>query len=56
MANGEPEADGQRALAVLHQFAGYIIDSGDMVRVHGMAQTQAPGQQGHAHHRHVARE
>jgi len=41
MAQSEPEADADRTFAVLHQFAGDIVDRRDVVRVHGVAQAKS---------------
>ena len=51
----EPEADADRALALLHQLAGDVVDGGDVVGVHRVAQAEAVGQQrGAEQHRLVA--
>jgi len=43
--NREPEADRHRALAILHQLAGHVIDCGDMVGVDRVAQAETVGDQ-----------
>ena len=48
MAQGEEEAHGDGPLAVLHQLAGDVVDGGDVVGVHGVAQAEAVGEQGRA--------
>ena len=48
MADGEEEADTDRALALLHQLAGDVVDGRDVVGVDGVAQAEAIGEQGGA--------
>ncbi len=45
MAYGEKETDGNGALAILHQFAGDIVDGGDVIGIDRMAQAEPIGQQ-----------
>jgi hypothetical protein len=40
---GEVEAGVDRAFAVLHQFTHDVVDGGDVVGVHGVAQAEHPG-------------
>ncbi len=40
VAEGEPEADRDRALAVRHELAGGVVDGGDVVRVEGVPHTE----------------
>src|SRR5437899_1518108 len=40
MAEGEPEADRDRALAIGHQLARGVVDSGDVISVERMAHTK----------------
>ena len=37
MAERKKEPNGDRALTLLHQFSGHIVDCGNMFGVHGMA-------------------
>ena len=46
MAEREPQSDRQRTLAILHQFADDVVDGGDVVGVHRVAQPEHPRQQG----------
>ena len=46
VAQGEPEADRQRALALVHQLAGGVVDRRDVVGVEGVPHAQGVG--GHA--------
>ncbi|MND73566.1 hypothetical protein D3C76_1663860 [compost metagenome] len=45
MPQGEEGPDGNRALALLHQFAGDVIDGGDVVGIHRMAESVTVSQQ-----------
>jgi hypothetical protein len=45
MTEGKQEADGDRALALLHQLARHIIDCGDMIGIDGVAQPKTVGEQ-----------
>ena len=57
VAHGEEEAHGHRALALLHQLAGDVVDGRDVVGVHGVPQTEAVGQQrGAEQHRLMAKD
>ncbi len=56
MAEREEEADADRALALLHQLAGDIVDGGDVIGVDRVAQAEAVGQQRRAQqHRMVVK-
>ena len=46
VAQGEPEADRQRALPLGHQLAGGVVDGGDVVGVEGVPHAERVG--GHA--------
>ena len=48
MAQRKHEPDRDRAFALLHQFAGDIVDGGDVVGVHRMPQAETIGEQGGA--------
>ena len=45
MSQREHEADRDRALSFLHQFAGHVVDGGDVVGVDGMTQAEAVGEE-----------
>ena len=45
VAEREHEADGDGALALLHELAGDVVDGGDVVGVDGVAQAEAVGEQ-----------
>ena len=45
MAEREEQADGDRPLALLHEFARGIVDGGDMVGVDRVAQAEGIGEQ-----------
>ncbi len=53
MAEREEQADADRALTLLHQLAGDIVDGGDVVGIDGVAQTEAIGQKGGAEQHRV---
>ncbi len=48
MAEREEQADAERLLALLHQLARHIVDGGDVVGVHRVAQAEAVGEEGGA--------
>ena len=48
MPHGEEEADGDRALAVLHQLARHVVDGRDVIGVDGVPQAQAVDDQRNA--------
>jgi hypothetical protein len=50
VAERKPETDADRALAFLHQFAGDVVDYGDMVGIDCVAQTKTISQQDSAEH------
>ena len=55
VSEGEEEADCRGALTLLHQFAGDVVDGGDMIGVDGMAEAEGVRQQcGAEQHRMVA--
>jgi len=41
MPQGKPGAHCNRSLALLHQFAGDIVDGCDVIGIHGVAQAEA---------------
>ena len=43
VAEGEPEPDRHRALAVVHELAGGVVDGGDVVAVEGVPHAQGVG-------------
>jgi len=43
VTEGEKESDGDRPLALLHQFAGDIVDRRDVIRIDGVPQAKAIG-------------
>ena len=45
VAERKEEADPDRALALLHQFAGDVVDRGDVIGVDRMAQAERVGEQ-----------
>ena len=45
VAEREEEADPDRSLAFLHQLAGDVVDGGDVIGIHRMAQPESIGQQ-----------
>ena len=45
MTQREEEADANRPLAVLHQLARHVVDSSDVVGIHGVPQPEAIGEQ-----------
>ena len=45
VAQREHEADRNRPLPVLHQFAGYIVDGSYVIGIDGVAQTKAIGEE-----------
>ena len=52
VAQREEEADRNRALALLHQLARYIVDGSDMVGIKGMPQPECVGQDTDADREH----
>jgi hypothetical protein len=48
MAEREPEAHRDRALALLHELARDIVDGGDVIGIDPVAQAKAPGERGGA--------
>ena len=44
MPHGEHKADRDRTFALLHQFAGYVIDRSNMVRIYGMPKAKTVGE------------
>jgi hypothetical protein len=55
MPQREPGADGMRLLALLHQLAHHIVDGGDVVGIHGVAQAEDPRQKRRAQQRRTIR-
>ena len=45
MPQGEEEADGHRALSILHQLARDVVDRGDVICVDRVPQAEAVGEQ-----------
>ena len=56
MAEREHEADGDRALAFLHELAGNVVDGGNVVGVDGVAEAEAVCEQGGAEQEGVVAE